>query len=227
MPPIGVMRTDYDEKFGAPRQSGVVVEARGSLLLPKNEANREALHGLDGFTHVWVIFLFDQVCGRTWSPRVRPPRLGGDASMGVFATRSPFRPNPIGLSVLKYEGLEESKDELKLNFSGVDLVDGTPVLDIKPYLPYADSLPDAKVPPVFEKKWPSLKVIFEEEAKEQLAEIQRDEPGILALIESTLSQDPRPAVQREAAREHGLSIRGYNIRFKIVGSECRVISVEN
>jgi tRNA (adenine37-N6)-methyltransferase len=225
--PIGVMHTDFDEKFGVPRQPGLVMGAQGHLSLERNETNREAIHGLEGFSHLWVIFFFDQVFGKAWSPRVRPPRLGGERSTGVFATRSPFRPNPIGLSVLKLDGVQETDDELIINFSGVDLVNGTPVLDLKPYLPYSDSLEGATVPDAFKKAWSELNVNFNEEALRQCHDIDQNEHGFSALIRGVLSQDPRPAVQRDAKKEFGISLRGYNIRFRVEKSICQVLSVSS
>ena len=227
MAPIGVMQTDFDEKFGAPRQPGVVEEAKGYLHLPRNEENREALHGLEGFSHLWVIFIFSEVCSKKWSPRVRPPRLGGDTSMGLFATRTPFRPNPIGLSALRYLGKDEDSEHFILNFTGVDLVNGTPIIDIKPYLPYADCLPQATCPKDYSQDWPKLKVIFDDATILSFNQLETQKGEELrSLITSCLEQDPRPAVQRDTQREHGISLRGFNIRFRVDGGVCRVLNID-
>lgn len=141
---IGHIETDFKEKFGIPRQSGLVKESRGRVLFEKEYNVPEAFRGLEDFSHIWVLWQFSEAVRETWSPTVRPPLLGGNKRMGVFATRSPFRPNSVGLSALKLEGVEFSEKEgVVLHVSGADLLDGTPVYDIKPYLPYADSIPDA------------------------------------------------------------------------------------
>lgn len=216
---IGHVRTCYGEKFGVPRQPGLVEEAWGELVFEPEFRNADAVRGLEGFSHVWVVFVFHQAVRSDWKPTVRPPRLGGNERVGVFATRSPFRPNPIGLSVVKLEGIDfDHPDGPVLKLRGVDLVDGTPVLDIKPYIPYADSLPDAESG--FANEMPCLlEVIWE-------SEVLLDE-GIRNIITATLAADPRPAYQRgEAGREYGCSISGLNVRWKVVGGCAVVLSCQ-
>lgn len=224
--PLGRLKTCFGEKFGAPRQPGLVPSAWGRLRLPLNEEHREAIHGLDTFSHLWLIFVFDGVCGRPWSPRVRPPRLGGDRSVGVFASRSPFRPNPLGLSAVKYEGSREEGRELVLEFSGVDLVSGTPILDIKPYVPYTDAIEAAEAGWSAEP-WPELKVEFSEEALLDSRSVHDEGQHAQwrLLVEEVLSADPRPAYQRqEQGRVYGMSLSGANLRYEVREGCCWVLS---
>ena len=143
MEPIAHIRSDFAEKFGVPRQSGLVDALEASIVFTPPYRSPDALRGLEDFSHLWLIWVFDRAIRESWSPTVRPPRLGGNARMGVFATRSPFRPNPIALSCVKLEGIEQTAEGPVLRVRGADLVDGTPILDIKPYIPYADCHPDA------------------------------------------------------------------------------------
>ena len=143
MQPVARIRSEFAEKFGVPRQSGLVEELEAEIVFEPAYRNPDALRGLEEFSHVWLIWVFDRAVRETWSPTVRPPRLGGNARMGVFATRSPFRPNPIALSCVKLAGIRQTADGPVIRVLGADLVDGTPILDIKPYIPYADSHPDA------------------------------------------------------------------------------------
>jgi tRNA-Thr(GGU) m(6)t(6)A37 methyltransferase TsaA len=140
---VGVIESPYKQKFAIPRQPGLIAEARGHLVLSPPFADDAIVRGIDSFSHLWLVFVFHETADKGWSPLVRPPRLGGNEKKGVFATRATFRPNPIGLSVVKLDGVERRGEQLVLKLSGIDLLDGTPVLDIKPYLPYADALPNA------------------------------------------------------------------------------------
>jgi len=213
---IGHVSTCYGEKFGVPRQSGIVEQAWGELVFTPEFRNADAVRGLEGFSHVWVVFVFHQAVRDDWKSTVRPPRLGGNERIGVFASRSPFRPNPIGLSVVKLDKIDhDHPDGPVLHLSGVDLVDGTPVLDIKPYIPYADSLPDATrgyvtgAPEQLPVQW--------------VQDIQGVEAEMRSLIEATLAADPRPAYQRdEEGREYGCAISGYNVRWRVIEA-CVVI----
>lgn len=213
---IGHVRTCYGEKFGVPRQPGLVEEAWGELVFEPEFRNADAVRGLEGFSHVWVVFVFHQAVRSDWKPTVRPPRLGGNERVGVFATRSPFRPNPIGLSVVKLEGIDfDHPDGPVLKLRGVDLVDGTPVLDIKPYIPYADSLPDAVggfvsgAPEKLSVKWQAPEMPDEETKN---------------LIKATLAADPRPAYQRgEKNRDYGCLISGYNVRWTVEDNCATII----
>lgn len=206
---IAHVRTCYGEKFGVPRQPGLVDEAWGELVFEPEFRNADAVRGLEGFSHVWLVFVFHQAVRDEWKPTVRPPRLGGNEKVGVFASRSPFRPNPIGLSCVRLEGVDlDHPDGPILKLRGVDLVDGTPILDIKPYVPYADSLPDTESG--FAREAPRLlNVTWADNADAELTASTKQ------LIGATLACDPRPAYQQnENDREYGCLIDGYNVRWK-------------
>lgn len=217
---IGVIRSPYREKFGTPRQPGLVdARCRLELLPPYNQP--DAVRGLDTFSHIWISFVFHQTAGQGWQPLVRPPRLGGNAKVGVFASRSGFRPNPLGLSLVRLEGVEISQG-VHLLITGADLVDGTPVLDIKPYIPFVESQPAAQGgfvdgPP------PRLVVEWSDSAQQQLAALPDDMP---ALIEDVLAQDPRPAYQDDTQRVYGVLLERWNIRFQVVGDCIQVLSID-
>lgn len=221
--PIGRIRSGFDAKFGTPRQPGLVPSARADLILEPPYDALEALRGLEAYSHVWVLFWFDRSAGQGWSPTVRPPRLGGNARTGVFATRSPFRPNPIGLSVIELLGLIDEPGRRGLRLGSHDLVDGTPVLDVKPYLPYADAPGDVWVPESFAAAPPAQPVRFTAEAEAALAQAPL---GLRALITETLALDPRPAYGREATgRIHGVTLLGYNVRWRADADGAEVLSV--
>lgn len=216
---IGHVRSPYQEKFGIPRQPGLVdVESR--LELRPGFDRPEMVEGLDGFSHLWLTFVFHACVGQGWRPRVRPPRLGGNARVGVFASRSPFRPNHLGLSVVSLRRIEVA-ERVSLVLGGADLLDGTPVLDIKPYVPYSDAIPDARggfapAPPA------TLAVRFGPDAEAVLA----GQPALRRLICEVLSQDPRPAYQAdEEARVYGMRLAGRNVRFRIAAGVAEVIEV--
>lgn len=217
---IGVIRSPYREKFGTPRQPGLVdARCRLELLPPYNQP--DAVRGLDTFSHLWISFIFHQTVGQGWQPLVRPPRLGGNAKVGVFASRSSFRPNPLGLSLVRLERVETDQG-IHLLIRGADLVDGTPVLDIKPYIPFVESLPAARGgfvdgPP------PRLAVEWSESARQQLAALPGD---MSALIENVLAQDPRPAYQNDAQRVYGVWLEHWNIRFQVDGNCVRVLGID-
>ncbi|MBQ4479627.1 MAG: tRNA (N6-threonylcarbamoyladenosine(37)-N6)-methyltransferase TrmO [Victivallales bacterium] len=198
--PVGMVHSCYRTKFGIPRQSGLIAQATGTieLLPPCNQPN--IIRGLEEFSHIWVIFIFHQNLRKEWKATVRPPRLGGDSRLGVFATRSPFRPVPIGLSAMRLEGIEQRPHgKLFLKVSGMDLVDGTPVLDIKPYLPYADAIPDATGGFAPTAPEASLRVTIAPEAEAVLA---LRPPAFRELCVKVVSADPRPAYQRIPGREY-------------------------
>ena len=215
---IGHVRTCYGEKFGVPRQSGLVDEAWGDLVFEPEFRTPDAVRGLEGFSHVWLVFVFHQAMRNDWKPTVRPPRLGGNERVGVFASRSPFRPNPIGLSVVRLDSIDlDHPDGPVLKLRGVDLVDGTPILDIKPYIPYADALPDAISG--FAPDAPArLKVQWQNKADTGLSASTR------AVTEATLAVDPRPAYQNDETREYGCLIEGYNVRWKIENHTVIILS---
>lgn len=221
--PIAHIYTDFPEKFGIPRQSGLAKSLRGRIVFEPEYRNPDALRGLDGFSHIWLIWEFS--ANRTtspWQPVVRPPRLGGNSFMGVFATRSPFRPNPLGLSCVKVDSIELSApDGPVINVLGADLMDGTPIYDIKPYIRYADSRPEAVCGYVDALEERSLKVVFPSELSDRIA----DKTIIPSLME-TLRLDPRPSYHNDPERVYGLSFSGYNVRFKVVEAVLTVTDIE-
>ena len=219
---IGHIETDFKEKFGIPRQSGLVKESRGRIVFEKEYNVPEAFRGLEDFSHIWVLWQFSEAVRETWSPTVRPPLLGGNKRMGVFATRSPFRPNSVGLSALKLDGVEFSEKEgVVLHVSGADLLDGTPVYDIKPYLPYADSIPDAVGGFTESLEERRLEVEFPSDLLKRVNEGKRE------ALKAVLAADPRPSYQNDPEREYGMRFADYEVRFKVEGKTLRVINVEN
>jgi tRNA-Thr(GGU) m(6)t(6)A37 methyltransferase TsaA len=195
--------------------------------LEKTETMRHAIDGLDGFSHLWLLFVFDQTADKGWSARVRPPRLGGQKTKGVFATRSPFRPNAIGLSAVSYLGATETEHAIELRFGGADLVHGTPILDIKPYLSYVDSIPDASTG-WLPTDWIDLEVEFSEQATKAI-ELMADEARVKALISSCLRQDPRPAYHKKMqlrGRSYGFALEHWNIRFEVEGQRATVTEIK-
>ena len=214
--------TEFPEKFGVPRQSGLARNLKGRIIFEPEYRNPDALRGLDGFSHIWLIWEFSANRATSpWQPTVRPPRLGGNAHMGVFATRSPFRPNPLGLSCVKLHSVELSTtDGPVVNVLGADLMDGTPIYDIKPYIKYADSRPEAVCGYVDQLEERSLKVVFPTELSAKVA----DTEVIPALVE-TLRLDPRPSYHDDPQREYGLSFAGYNVRFHVAGNVLEVTDV--
>jgi tRNA-Thr(GGU) m(6)t(6)A37 methyltransferase TsaA len=199
MKPIGFVKTSFQEKFGVPRQSLMVKEARGVLKLNADPLYRDALRYLEDFSHVWIIFIFHEHTDQAWRPTITPPRIDAPGKVGVFASRSPHRPNPIGLSAVKLEKIDfEAKDGIEIHLSGVDLLDGTPVLDLKPYLPYVDCIPEAKGGWT-ETKIPRYSVTFSAVALQKISDHQNefDEGDLKLLIEQMLALDPRPTSQRK------------------------------
>ncbi len=221
MKTIATVRSCYPEKFGIPRQSGLVEGARARLVFEPEFNTPDAVRGLEGFSHIWLIWLFNGNPAGEWSPTVRPPRLGGNKRMGVFATRSPFRPNPVGLSAVRLEKIEfDSHGGPILHLDGADLMDGTPVIDIKPYIPYADSIPDALPGFAAERPEPGLHVTIPDDLATGL------EQGLKTLITDTLALDPRPSYHEDPLREYGMAIGTCNVRFTINGHELLVTRIE-
>lgn len=223
--PIAQVVSPYGEKFGAPRQPGLAPAARGCLEMLPDFASASAFEGLEGFSHIWVIFGF-HACNGQFRLRVRPPRLGGNCAKGVFATRSPFRPNNLGFSVLRFEGLDQSDNGLRVAVSGLDLVDGTPVYDIKPYVPYTDSIPDARGGFAEASPEACLDVVFTSVAAGQIDEIAARAPGLRDLIVQTLSLDPRPAYRGDKdGRTYGVSLGESNVRWRVKDGRAEVIEI--
>lgn len=222
--PIATVRSCFGGKFAVPRQPGLCPSAWGRLVLHPPYRSREALRGIEGFSHLWLIFGFHQTAEQGWRPTVRPPRLGGDLRVGVFATRSTFRPNGLGLSLVKLDGIrDQGEDAPQLLLGGIDLVDGTPVYDIKPYLPYVEALPEASDGFAGEEI-PRLSVNLLPEAAKAMGELP---PRSQAVLREALSLDPRPAVRRgEEDRVFGAALCGCEVRFSIQGNCCSIHSIQ-
>lgn len=218
---IARIHTDFSDKFGIPRQSGLVPELEAMIEFLPEFRNADTVRGLDGFSHLWLIWQFSKAVRNTWSPTVRPPRLGGNKRIGVFATRSPFRPNAIGLSCVKLIKIEKETDQGPLLYvSGADLLDGTPIFDIKPYLSYSDSIPDAMGGFTDLSKDYILDVDCPSDLLAKIPEEKRT-----ALL-GVLSHDPRPSYQDDPERLYGLTFAARNIRFRVCGSKLTVLEVE-
>ena len=220
--PIAYIHTEFSEKFGVPRQSGLAGSLRGTVVFTPEYRNADAVRGLEGFSHLWLIWGFSANRHDEWQPTVRPPRLGGNDRMGVFATRSPYRPNQLGLSCVEIEAIDFKSADAPLIYVRVaDLMDGTPIYDIKPYIKYADSRPQAVCGYVDALQERRLTVDF----PDSIASVLADRAVYEALVE-TLSLDPRPSYHSDPEREYGLSFAGFNVRFKVCDDLLTVISVE-
>lgn len=218
--PIARMRSDFPSKFGIPRQSGLVQELRSTIVFEPEFRNADTLRGLEGYSHLWLIWQFSEAVRSDWSPTVRPPRLGGNVRMGVFATRSPFRPNSLGLSCVRLIGVEQTATEgTVVHVAGADLMDGTPIFDIKPYVPYSDCHPDALGGFTTTAGEFLLKVDFPEDLLSKIpADKQEAAIGVL-------SHDPRPSYQRDPNRVYGLPFAGFDIRFTVQEDRLQVSDV--
>lgn len=217
--PIAYIHTDFKEKFGIPRQSGRVKSLKGVIRFLPQYQNADAIRELDGFSHIWLIFDFSQSHREKWSPTVRPPRLGGNRKIGVFASRSPFRPNPLGLSCVKLEKIEHTKNGAVLIVSGVDLLDNTPIFDIKPYLPFADLIPNAVGGYADEKKDYSLSV----ECPQGMLDCFGDKKQTVI---DCLKEDPRPSYQSDPDRVYKMNFDGYDVHFKVENQVATVVCVD-
>ncbi len=206
---IAYIHTDFPTKFGIPRQSGLIEELKGEIVMEPEYRDPAAMRGLEGFSHIWLIWNFSEVKREGWSAAVTPPRLGGKKRMGVFATRSPFRPNPIGLSCVKLEEIVYDSRGTVLRVSGADLMDGTPIYDIKPYLPLSDCRPNAAAGFAEETAQDHLEVVFPDDLA---ALVPKDHlQGLIAALKG----DPRPAYQNDPDREYGFYFLDFDIRFKV------------
>ena len=218
---IARIHTDFSTKFGVPRQSGLVPQVKATIVFEPQYRNPDALRGLDGFSHLWLLWHFSEVKQENWSPTVRPPRLGGNARMGVFATRSPYRPNPIGLSSVRLDGVEwDTPHGAVIHVSGADLMDGTPILDIKPYLSYTDSHPKASGGFVAGLSDRTVAVDCPDELLSPLSQEQRE-----ALL-GVLAHDPRPTYQQDPTRMYGMDFGGWQVHFTVSDSVLRVQNIQ-
>ena len=218
---IARIHSDFSTKFGVPRQSGLVDALESTIVFEPEFRNADALRGLEGFSHLWLVWVFDQAIRDSWSPTVRPPRLGGNQRMGVFATRSPFRPNPIALSSVKLAGIEQTAEfGTVLKIRGADLMDGTPILDIKPYIPYADSHPDAVGGFASAPAGETLEVSIPPELLERIPENRRE------ALRGVLAQDPRPHYQDDPERVYGFVFAGLEVKFSVDGKLLTVSDIQ-
>lgn len=218
---IARMKSDFPSKFGIPRQSGLVEDLHSTIIFEPKFRNADALRGLEDFSHLWIIWQFSEAVRQDWSPTIRPPRLGGNTRMGVFATRSPFRPNNLGLSSVKILGIEQTTQYgAVIHVAGADLMDGTPIFDIKPYIPYSDCHPQATGGFTDSAADFLLSVCADPQLLQKLPEEKRS-----ALL-GVLSHDPRPSYQKDPERIYGISFGGFNIRFQVKEQELTVISIE-
>lgn len=227
--PIGICRSPYTDKFGIPRQPRLVTAAEAQIELLPPYDREEAFNALEGFSHVWLLFMFHADClEASWSPTVRPPRLGAQTKVGVFASRSPYRPNPIGISAVAQHGLERHGKRLLLRVVGADLLDGTPIIDIKPYVPYADAIPDAQGGFANARPEARFQVSFTEVARQQLAEQDADgQLRLHELIEQVIAQDPRPGYMDRypERREFVLQLYALEIQWQIDAERALVTCV--
>ena len=219
--PIAKIKSDFSSKFGIPRQSGLVDELRATIVFEPKYRNPDALRGMEDFSHLWLIWQFSENVRSEWSPTVRPPRLGGNVRLGVFATRSPFRPNNLGLSCVKLIGLEQTAEfGTVIHVAGADLMDGTPIFDVKPYVPYSDCHPDALGGFTDATPRQTLEVVIDPQLLEQLPQDKQQAAiGVLA-------QDPRPSYQNDPERIYGLPFAGHDIRFRVQENILTVIEIK-
>ena len=217
---IAHIHTAFPTKFGIPRQSGLVDSLRGEVVFTPEYRNADAVRGLEDFSHIWLVWQFSGAVRDSWSPTVRPPRLGGNTRMGVFATRSPFRPNPLGLSSVKLEAIEHRPDVGPvLIVRGADLMDGTPIYDIKPYIPYADCHPDASEGFTGQTRMHLLQVEFPPTLMAQVPEADRD------ALTGVLASDPRPSYQHDPERVYGMEFAGLEVHFRVDGEVLTVTGI--
>ena len=221
--PIAFIKTEFPEKFGIPRPSGLAKDLRGRRIFEPQFRNPDALRGLEGFSHIWLIWEFSaNRTTREWQPTVRPPRLGGNTHLGVFATRSPFRPNPLGLSCVEIDRIDLFTDEGPvITVKGADLMDGTPIYDIKPYIRYADSRQQALCGYVDSLEERSLKVVFPSELSSRI-----EDTSVIPSLVETLRLDPRPSYHDDPERVYGLSFARLNVKFRVNGEVLTVVDVQ-
>ena len=225
---IGVIKSPWKEKFAVPRQPGLIEDGGGELHLLPPYNQQEAVRGLEAFSHLWLLFVFHQTMAGGWRPTVRPPRLGGNARMGVFATRSTFRPNPIGMSLVELKAVRCQKSQVILELGSLDLVDGTPIVDIKPYLPFAEALPSARAGFAQHAPAADMPVRFSDHAQQQLVRHQQRYPQLARFIRQVLAQDPRPAYRQgeEPDREYAVWLLDFNVRWRVTAEGTEVVALD-
>ncbi|NOH30058.1 tRNA (N6-threonylcarbamoyladenosine(37)-N6)-methyltransferase TrmO [Vibrio mediterranei] len=225
--PIGIIHSPYKEKFAVPRQPRLVSSATATIALQGDINCLEAVRGLEQFSHLWLLFLFDQNLAAGWKPTVRPPRLGGNERVGVLASRATFRPNGIGMSSVELKGIRQQGSQVFIDVGSVDLVDGTPIVDIKPYIPYSDSIPDA-IGGYAESEPESIEVAFSDIALEVLAK-DKEVAYKTQVIREVLAQDPRPAYKKSKVddKEYGVRLFDWNVKFKIIAQLALVTSIDS
>jgi tRNA-Thr(GGU) m(6)t(6)A37 methyltransferase TsaA len=229
--PIGTLHTCFKEKFGIPRQMNLVENAPATLVFHPEFAREEAIRDLTGFSHVWLLFVFHRAMAKTWQSMVRPPRLGGNKKVGVFASRSPFRPNPIGMSAVGLKSIEITAKGPVLHLKGVDILDKTPVLDIKPYLPYSDIIPHATDGFAPKPPSPGFHVNFSDRALEQCAGLEKKFPDLRSIITQILENDPRPGycskITDEPDKTYGIRLFDFDLKWGVINGAIQVISLED
>ena len=224
--PIGKIQTPYKEKFAIPRQPGLAKSAEGEITFFDAFNDPNYLRGIEQYSHLWLLFHFHQTADKGHSPLVRPPRLGGNQKLGVFATRSTFRPNGIGMSVVEFVAVNYQNNQLSLTVKGIDLLDGTPILDIKPYVPYADNIPQASGG-MAQHSPELMAVIFSEQAKTQVKNLEPRYPALGSLIQEVLSQDPRPAYHQNSRldKTYGMTLYDLNIQWQVINQQNVVLTI--
>ncbi|CAM2797876.1 MULTISPECIES: tRNA (N6-threonylcarbamoyladenosine(37)-N6)-methyltransferase TrmO [Pseudoalteromonas] len=225
---VGHIQSPYKQKFAIPRQPRLVPQAKAKLIFTAEFNREEFVRGIEEFSHIWLLFRFHETADKGYSAMVRPPRLGGNERKGVFATRATFRPNAIGMSAVKLEGVEYKNGQLSLLLAGIDLLDGTPIVDIKPYLPYSDAMHDASAGFADTRPETQMSVAFSPEAIDFIAK-QTHYPELEDFIANVLKQDPRPAYkkQKQGEQSYGMTLYNYNIRWQVNGEHNLVTSIEN
>lgn len=225
---IGVVSSPFKEKFGIPRQPALAKNITSEIIITPSYNRIEAFKALEQFSHLWLTFVFHQSIRSEWKPSVRPPRLGGNKKIGVFASRSPFRPNHLGLSAVELVNIKHTNNQISIVIRGADLVDGTPIVDIKPYIPYSDALPDATAGYADEAPHKPLKVIYSKLAVDQLQALNpKRYPHLALIIEDVLSADPRPAYKKsEDDRVYGVKLFDVDVKWQVSGEEVTVVSVD-
>ncbi len=225
--PIALIESPYKQKFAIPRQPRLIEEATARCVFLPNFNREEFVRGLEEFSHIWLIFQFHETIDKGWSPLVRPPRLGGNEKKGVFATRATHRPNGLGMSAVKLDKVNYERGQLWLDLTGIDLLDGTPIIDIKPYLPYSDSLPNATAGFADTRPETELEVSFSQSALTQCNHYQNTYPNLQQFIVNVLKQDPRPAYKknRSGVQDYAMTLYDLNIRWQVIGRENKVTEI--